>query len=139
MVVMMQKEVADSIVAISGKMTAMAVGVHVFADPRIVTYVSSSCFYPQPKVDSAIVRIEILPEPRIKLDNLEDFLEIVRCGFSAPRKQIHNSLAQGLHMEPVDVTGLLKKAEINPQHRPEKLSIEDWERLYKVIIISRKK
>jgi len=138
LVVMMQKEVAESIVAISGKMTAMAVGVHVFAEPRIVTYVSSHCFYPQPKVDSAIVRIDMLPTPRIKLDNLDDFLEIVRCGFSAPRKQIHNSLAQGLRMEPVDVTSLLEKAAINPQDRPGKLSIDEWERLYKAIVISRK-
>jgi 16S rRNA (adenine1518-N6/adenine1519-N6)-dimethyltransferase len=82
--------------------------------------------------------MDMLPEPRIKLDNYDDFLEIVRGGFSSPRKQIHNSLAQGLRMEPGDVKSLLERAAINPQYRAEKLSLDDWERLYKSFISVRK-
>ena len=137
MVVMVQKEVAESIVAKSGKMTAMAVSTQVYANPQIVTYVPAHSFYPQPKVDSAIVRIDMLPEPKFKSGNIDDFLDIVRCGFSSPRKQIRNSLAQGLQMKPAEASILLEKAAINPQHRPENLGIDEWERLYRAVILSR--
>ncbi len=138
MLVMVQKEVAESIAAVSGKMTAMSVGIQVFADPQIITYVPARSFYPQPKVDSAVVRLDMLAEPRFKSGNVDDFLEIVRCGFSSPRKQVHNSLAQGLQMESADVIALLKKAEIDPKCRPENLGIAEWERLYREIISLRK-
>src|SRR4030065_685760 len=96
MVVMVQKEVGEAIVADPGKMSLLAVSLQVYSKPRIISHVPSRCFYPQPKVDSVILRFDVLPEPAVKVADMGDFFEVVRFGFSSPRKQLHNSLAHGL-------------------------------------------
>lgn len=126
MVVMVQKEVAQSIVAQPGEMSILGISVQLYGKPTIVDYVPAHCFYPQPKVDSAIVRIEVYTKPAVEVSDIAGFFEMVKAGFSAPRKQIRNSLALGLHITPADAVESLKKAGIAPQRRPETLSLEEW-------------
>lgn len=131
MVVMVQKEVGQSIVAQPGDMSILGISVQLYGKPAIVDYVPAQSFYPEPKVDSAIVCIEVYPKPAIAVENIAGFFEIVKAGFSAPRKQIRNSLALGLQLDSANVVELLKQAGIAPQRRPETLSLEEWASLHR--------
>ena len=130
MVVMVQKEVAQSIVAGPGDMSILGISVQLYGKPSIVDYVPAESFYPQPKVDSAIVRIDVYPAPAVDVTDIAGFFDIVKAGFSTPRKQIRNSLAIGLDMPSAEVSDILKGAEIDPRRRSETLSLEDWARLH---------
>jgi 16S rRNA (adenine1518-N6/adenine1519-N6)-dimethyltransferase len=138
MVVMVQKEVGDVIVAGPGEMTTLSVNMQIYSKPSVICYVPSQSFYPPPKVDSAIIRFDMLPEPAVKVADIRSFLDFVRCGFRSPRKQLHNSLAQGLNRKPSEIAPLLTKANIDPQRRPEALTIQEWQRLYNIAIASEK-
>jgi 16S rRNA (adenine1518-N6/adenine1519-N6)-dimethyltransferase len=132
MVVMVQKEVGEAIVAGPGEMSLLAVSLQVYSKPKIVSYVPSQSFYPPPKVDSAIVRFDLLPQPAVKVADINGFFQVVKCGFSSPRKQLHNSLAQGMGEKPAEVSLLLERAGIESQRRAETLSLDEWARLYEV-------
>lgn len=132
MVMMLQREVAEAVVARSGKMGLLAIALHIYTKPRIVAYVPPRSFYPPPKVESAIVRFDILPQPAINVDT-DRFLVLVRCAFSSPRKKLRNSLAHGLGLKPAEAANLLEQADIAPERRAETLSLEEWSRLYKVV------
>ena len=138
MVVMVQKEVGNAIVAGPGEMSLLAVSLQVYSKPKIVSYVPSQSFYPPPKVDSAIVRFDLLPEPAVKVADINGFFQVVKCGFTSPRKQLHNSLAQGMGVKPAEVALLLERAGIESQRRAETLSLEEWAMLYEVSAASRK-
>lgn len=132
MVVMVQKEVADAIVAKGGKMSLLAVSLQMYSKTKIISYVPAQSFYPPPKVDSAVVRFDLLPEPAVKAD-MDNFFRVVRSGFSLPRKQLRNSLAHGLNLEPTEAVKFLEKAGIDPQRRAEALKLEEWAKLYEVV------
>ena len=132
MVVMVQKEVAREITAKPGKLSLQGIGVQVYGEPKIISYVPARNFYPAPEVDSAILRITVYPEPLVAPADSEGFFRMARAGFSAARKQIANSLAQGLDLPKDEILPLLKKAGILPQRRAETLSIEEWIRLRRV-------
>jgi 16S rRNA (adenine1518-N6/adenine1519-N6)-dimethyltransferase len=138
MVMMVQKEVGEAIVAVPGKMSLLAVSLQVYSRPEIVSYVPATSFYPQPKVDSVILRFDMLKEPAVKVADVNGFLEVVKSGFNAPRKQIHNSLAHGLGMKAAEVAPLLKQADIDPRRRAETLSLEEWAKLYQVLDLAKK-
>jgi 16S rRNA (adenine1518-N6/adenine1519-N6)-dimethyltransferase len=137
MVVMIQKEVAEAITGNARKMTAFGIGLHVYSKPSIVTYVPAQSFYPPPKVDSAIVRFDFLPAPAVSVTDVDGFLKFVRYGFASPRKQLRNSLAQGLNVKPVWVDSLLDRAGIESRRRPETLDLYEWERLYALVSTER--
>lgn len=126
MVVMVQKEVGQSIVAAPGNMSILSISVQLYGKPTIVDYVPSQSFYPEPKVDSAIVRIEVYSRPAVEIEDIAGFFEIVKAGFSAPRKQIRNSLALGLQLTSAEAVELLEQAGIASQRRPETLYLEEW-------------
>jgi 16S rRNA (adenine1518-N6/adenine1519-N6)-dimethyltransferase len=132
MILMVQKEVAEVIVAKPGKMSLLSVSVQFYGEPRIIGYVPAQCFYPAPKVDSAILRIDPHPQPAVAVADEAGFFELVRAGFTTPRKQIVNSLAQGLGVSKVDALSLLETAGIVPQRRAETLSLEEWAQLWQV-------
>lgn len=128
LVLMVQKEVAERIAAPAGKLSLLGVSVQFYAHPMIVASVPASAFYPRPKVDSAILRLapyrsDILDEVR------ESFFRVVRAGFSAPRKQLTNSLGSGLEVTGEEARSLLSVAAIDGTRRAETLSIEEWEHL----------
>jgi 16S rRNA (adenine1518-N6/adenine1519-N6)-dimethyltransferase len=132
MVIMVQKEVAKNITAAPGDLSILAVSVQFYGRPQIIDYVPARNFYPAPKVDSAIVKIDLYPQPPVAVTSESHFFKIVRAGFSAARKQVANSLAQGLDIPKAEVLFLMQKEGINPQKRAETLTLEEWARLEKI-------
>jgi 16S rRNA (adenine1518-N6/adenine1519-N6)-dimethyltransferase len=132
MVVMVQKEVAESIAAIPGKMSLLGVSVQLYGKPHIVEYVPAKSFYPSPKVDSAIVRIDVYEHPIVEVD-IGGFFKVVKAGFSAPRKQLRNALAQGLAIPPNDAADILNRAGISSQRRAETLNLDEWAELHRTV------
>jgi len=132
MVVMVQKEVAEAIVAEPGGMSVLSISVQFYSQPEIVGYVPARCFYPAPEVDSAILRVTLYAKPAVDVTDEESFFGLVRAGFAAPRKQICNSLTQGLELRKAEVLALLGKVEIAPQRRAETLTLGEWAQLWQV-------
>ena len=132
MVVMVQKEVAEAIVAKPGEMSVLTVSVQFYGEPRIISYVPARCFYPPPEVDSAILQVVLYPRPMVAVTDEKSFFELVRAGFSASRKQLGNSLAQGSGLSKAEVLPRLEEAGIAPQRRAETLSLDEWGRLWQV-------
>lgn len=129
-VVMVQYEVAQRIVAAPGDLSLLGVSIQFYGKPKIVAHVPARAFYPAPKVDSAILRIDLKDEVPLTARQRDSFFRLVQAGFSERRKQLHNSLAHGLHRKNADVQPLLQAANIDPSRRAETLSIEDWLRLW---------
>jgi len=130
MVVMVQKEVGEAIAAGPGDMSLLSVTVQFYACPSIVRVVPAASFYPAPKVDSVVLRLDVRPEPAIRVSDVQSFFGLVRCGFSARRKQLHNSLAHALGMTAGRVATLLSESKIDPQRRAESLSLAEWAIMY---------
>ena len=132
MVVMVQKEVGEAIVAEPGSMSLLAVSVQLYGKPVIIEHVSSKSFYPSPKVDSVILRIDLYEHQAVEVPSVEGFFEVVKAGFSAPRKQLRNALAQGLRLAPSDAAVLLDEVGIDSRRRAESLSLSEWAELCQV-------
>ncbi len=130
MVVMVQKEVAQSMVAEKGRMSLLSVGIQLYANPRIICDVPPEAFRPSPKVTSAIVGLETLPQPAVEVDDVDGFFMVVKAGFAAPRKQLRNSLSLGLDTGTSRTSSLLEMAGLDPRRRAESLSLKEWADLY---------
>lgn len=130
LVVMVQREVAHEMTARPGKMGILSVATQVYGKPRIVTSVPPKAFRPSPNVMSAVIRIDVYDNPAVPFDSAWKFFELVKAGFAAPRKQIHNNLKRGLDLSPDEVMTLLQNAGIDPARRAQTLSIEEWGQLY---------
>lgn len=130
MVLTVQLEVAQRLTAGPGEMSLLAVSVQVYGQPRLVARIKAGSFYPMPKVDSAVVRVDLYEQPVVPLEDLEGFFEVVRAGFSGRRKQLRNALSRGLNRDAQAITLALRQAGINPARRAETLSLEEWVRLY---------
>lgn len=129
MVVTVQREVAERIVAAPGKMNLLAVSVQFYGQPRIVTHIKAGAFYPRPQVDSALVRIEVDKQATVALPEGVDeaeFFRVVRAGFGQKRKTLRNSLSAGLALPTDRVEEALARAGIDPRLRAETLSLEQW-------------
>ncbi len=131
-VVMVQKEVAQAIAAGQGKMSLLSMSVQFYGKPEIVRIVPSQSFYPPPEVDSAVLKIKIYDKPALDIDDIDGFFNLVRAGFTASRKQLPNSLAQGLKCTKEEAIILLGEAKIDPKRRAETLSLNEWGELWKV-------
>jgi len=129
-VVMVQYEVAQRIVAEPGDLSLLGVSIQFYGKPKIITHVPARAFYPAPKVDSAILRIDTKDEIPLTREQRDSFFRLVQAGFSERRKQLHNSLTHGLHRKDMEVRATLLAANIDPSRRAETLSIEDWLRLW---------
>jgi 16S rRNA (adenine1518-N6/adenine1519-N6)-dimethyltransferase len=132
MVVMLQKEVAKNIVAKPGDLSILAISIQFYGKPQIVAIVPAGNFYPAPKVDSAILKIDMYSQTVVNVTSEENFFRTVRAGFCAARKQLANSLSQGLELPKLEVLSLMQKAKVEPQKRAETLSLEEWASLEKV-------
>ena len=133
MVVMLQREVAERILARPGEMSLLAVSVQLYGEPKLVRLVDASAFYPPPQVDSAIVRIDVFPKPAVDVDP-DTFFTLVAAGFAQRRKQLHNALAQRFWMQPGRAPEILREAGIDPTRRAETLSVEEWANLYRTMV-----
>ena len=132
MIVMVQEEVARSITARPGDMSLLSVSVQLLARASIVRRVPARSFYPRPKVDSMVVRLETIPEVPIPASDVGQFVEFVAAGFRSPRKHVRNSLANGLDAPRDHVESLLIRAGIEPTRRPETLTVDEWVGLWHV-------
>jgi len=132
MVVMLQEEVAQTILARPGEMGLLSIATQFYATGRLICQVPSHAFRPPPKVSSSVVRLEIQPAPAVNVRDADAFFRLVRAGFSAPRKQLRNSLSHGLGLAGPATAPLLESAGIDGSRRPETLTIEEWSRIYRV-------
>jgi 16S rRNA (adenine1518-N6/adenine1519-N6)-dimethyltransferase len=132
MVLMVQREVAKQITAKPGEMSLLSVSVQFYGAPKIAAKVPARAFYPTPEVDSAVLRIDVYPQPKVAVDNANEFFRLVKAGFSTNRKQLVNSLANGLVLPKAEILPLLEKSSIDPKRRAETLTIEEWGRLFNI-------
>ncbi len=130
MVVMVQQEVARSMSASPGGMSILSVAVQFYAQAAQVCVVPPSAFRPPPKVTSAVVKLTPWATPPVAVADAAAFFTVVRAGFAAPRKQLRNSLAQGLGVEGSRVSALLDSLGLDGRRRAETLSLEEWARIY---------
>jgi len=137
-VLTIQKEVAERICAKAGDLSLLALSVQVYGKPGIASIIPASSFHPVPKVDSAILRIDIYNEPLLPRDMLKTFFKLTRAGFSQKRKTLRNSLSSGLHIKPQEAETILTSASIDFMRRAETLSIEEWKRLCELHTIKMK-
>ena len=127
---MVQREVAESMTASPGAMGLLSVATQFYAKARVVCSVPPAAFRPAPKVRSAVVRLDIPRVPAVSVDSREEFFEVVRAGFSAPRKQLHNSLSHGLGIKASLGSAVLERAGIDGRRRPATLSLDEWAEIY---------
>jgi len=131
-VLTIQKEVAERICAKPGDMSLLALSVQVYGKPEIAARIPAEAFFPTPKVDSAVLTIDIYPTPQIQPEMLDTFFKLIKAGFSQKRKTLRNSLSSGLHIPPNKALELLNRANIDPQRRAETLSIAEWQALCEI-------
>ena len=130
-VLLVQKEVAEKICVSEGQHTILSLQVQIFGHPSITGTVHKSNFFPQPKVDSAILKIETYQKPLIQ--NTELFIRIIKTAFAQKRKTLSNSLRSlpNSKFEPnrENITTRLFNAQIKETRRPQSLTIEEWNRV----------
>jgi len=129
MVLTVQKEVAQRICAEAGDMSLLALSVQIYGKPRIAAQIPANAFFPAPKVDSAILIVDLYSSSRIREELLNTFFNLIKAGFSQKRKTLRNSLSSGLHIPPTAAADLLTQGNVDPRRRAETLSIEEWEKL----------
>ncbi|MFN3741477.1 MAG: 16S rRNA (adenine(1518)-N(6)/adenine(1519)-N(6))-dimethyltransferase RsmA [Anaerolineales bacterium] len=129
MVLTVQKEVAERICAQPKEMNLLALSVQVYGHPSVVLRIPAGSFYPMPKVDSAVVRLDLYRQPYLADECLETFFRLIHAGFSQKRKTLRNALAHGLGVNTPQVETLLLQAGIDPQRRAETLSLDEWGQL----------
>jgi len=125
-VLTVQREVAERMVAQPDDMNLLAVSVQFYSQPSLMARVPAGAFYPRPEVDSQIVRLEVRAQPAVSVPNVEQFFRVVKAGFSQKRKQLRNSLIGGLRLEPAQVDALLAGTGVAPKRRAETLTLEEW-------------
>ncbi len=130
MILMVQKEVAERIVAKPGKMSKLSASVQYYGEAEYLFSVGKENFTPPPEVDSAVVKIKNIK--KIDKDNSKKFFRIVRAGFCARRKTLLNNISNSFHIDKKLVQEKLKTAGIIPTARAQELSIEEWEELSKI-------
>lgn len=128
-VLTIQQEVAMRICAHPGDLSLLALSVQVFGNPKIEFRIPAGAFYPPPKVDSAVIRIDLYNQPVIPDELLDKFFSIIKAGFSQKRKTLRNSLSHGLNLPADTVSSWLNHSGIDPVRRAETLSLEEWKTL----------
>ncbi|MBI3161077.1 MAG: ribosomal RNA small subunit methyltransferase A [Chloroflexi bacterium] len=128
-VLTIQKEVAERICAKPGDLSLLALSVQVYGKPVIAKVIPAESFHPIPKVDSAILRIDIYDQPLVPANLLDPFFKLTKAGFGQKRKTLRNSLSSGLHISAKEAESMLTAAGIDFMRRAETLSIEEWKML----------
>jgi 16S rRNA (adenine1518-N6/adenine1519-N6)-dimethyltransferase len=132
-VVMVRREVARRIVAQPGQMSLLAVSVQFYGNPRLLFRVPARAFYPVPKVDSAVVRIDPYPQLPLDAGEIGAFFTVVRAGFAQRRKQLRNALLHGLDVSAEQLSAAMAAAGVDPARRAQTLSVEEWLALYNAL------
>ncbi len=126
--VMVQKEAAQRLCALPGSKDcgAISAGVKYYCDPEILFQVGKGSFLPSPKVDSTVIRLNILDEPPVKVKDEKVFFKVIKSSFAQRRKNLLNSLSSGMGMSKDNIKHILKIANIAENKRGEALSLEDF-------------
>ncbi|HBD24702.1 MAG TPA: ribosomal RNA small subunit methyltransferase A [Candidatus Zambryskibacteria bacterium] len=124
MTLLVQKEVAERIVAGNKKESLLSLSVKIYGEPKLVRAVGRGAFSPQPNVDSAVLNIENIS--RKKLEGVEDkkFFEMIHAGFAHKRKQLLPNLGDLYKKE--DLISAFEKCGLDPKSRAEDVSLETW-------------
>ncbi len=133
LVLTVQREVAERMVAAPPEMSLLALGVQFYCTGQIVGRIPAGAFYPVPKVDSAVVRLARRAESPAGGVTAEAFFRVARAGFSQPRKQLRNSFAAGLSVSPAQAEAWLTAAGIAPQRRAETVTLAEWGALARAV------
>ncbi len=126
LVLTVQKEVAERLVARPGNMSVLAVSVQFYGRVEVVLRLKAGAFWPRPGVESAVVRVDVFSQPRVDVPSEKLFFRVVKAGFSQKRKQLRNTLSGGLQLSKAQAEALLQQCGIAPQRRAETLSVEEW-------------
>jgi 16S rRNA (adenine1518-N6/adenine1519-N6)-dimethyltransferase len=126
LVLTMQKEVAERITNRDEKMSLLSLSVLVYGTPRVSSQIPAQCFYPPPKVDSSVLIVDLYPEPLLSTGETDILFRLAHAAFNQKRKMLRNSLRPLLGGDPDTVGQVLGKAGLDPQARPENLSLADW-------------
>ncbi len=126
--VMVQKEVAERLAEKpGGKETgSITYSIHYYTDPEIVLDVPNSSFIPEPKVDSAVIKLNVLKEPKITVKNEQTFFKVVKAAFLQKRKTLLNSLTNAQIADKIFLENMLNELNIDLKIRGEKLSLEQF-------------
>jgi 16S rRNA (adenine1518-N6/adenine1519-N6)-dimethyltransferase len=114
-------------------MSLLSVSVQFYGQARLVHRVPAGAFYPMPKVDSAIIRIDPHAELPLSEREIGSFFDVVRAGFSQRRKQLRNALSRGLGLPMQSIESALVKARIAADLRAQTLSVSEWIVLYRAL------
>lgn len=126
---LIQKEVAERIVAGQGEHTILSLTVQNRAKATLGPLVKREFFTPPPKVDSQVIILEPYEKPQVS----DQAIALAKLGFSSPRKKLISNLVATLRKPKEEIEPLFKKADINPDVRPADLNLQDWEKLAKEI------
>jgi len=131
MTLMLQREVAERLTARPGKMSLLSLSVQFYAEAKLVLRVDKKDFWPEPKVNSAVVKLITKKQPPLEAGELKAFWRLAKIGFSAKRKMLKNNLASGLKLDGQTIETALAKVGLKSNCRPQDLSLEEWLTLYK--------
>ncbi|HOT91622.1 MAG TPA: 16S rRNA (adenine(1518)-N(6)/adenine(1519)-N(6))-dimethyltransferase RsmA [Anaerolineae bacterium] len=126
MVVTVQREVAERMIAVPDEMSVLAVSVQFYGKPRIGLRLKRGAFFPPPDVESAVVRLDLYATPPIPVTDVAHFFRVVRAGFAQRRKQLRNTLAATLALPVTDVVAALERVGVDATRRAETLTLEEW-------------
>ena len=129
-----QREVAERILNDDEKMSLLSLSVLVYGKPFIASHIPAACFYPQPKVDSSILIIEVDEQPKLSGAGIDMLFQLAHAAFNQKRKMLRNSLKPVLGGETGKVSEILERAGIDPKRRPEALSLDAWVRLTETVM-----
>jgi 16S rRNA (adenine1518-N6/adenine1519-N6)-dimethyltransferase len=124
--VMLQREVAQHMCASPGKMNLLSLAVQIYAEPKKLFNVPPAAFRPPPKVHSTVIQLVPRPVPLVASGEIDDLFKVARSAFVGRRKQLHNSLANGLRMTTDEVKEMTGSIGIDSERRPATLSIDEW-------------
>jgi 16S rRNA (adenine1518-N6/adenine1519-N6)-dimethyltransferase len=128
-VLTVQKEVAQRICEKPGKLSLLALSVQIYGSPKIAMRIPAGAFYPVPKVDSGVVRVDLYQEPLIPKEMQGVFFKLARVGFSQKRKKLRNALTSLSSFRAKELEHILSNAGIDPHTRAQELDIDDWLKL----------
>lgn len=131
MILLLQKEVAERIVARPPHMSLLSLSVQIYAKPKIACEVSKNSFYPKPKIDSTLIKISEISDAFFEKNKLDEraFWKLAKAGFSQKRKTLTNNLSGQLNIPKPKLEEILKRININPKGRAETLFPEEWIKL----------
>lgn len=134
--VMVQKEAAQRITAQPGTREAGAISYAVayYAQPQLLFSVQPGSFFPPPKVTSAVIKLDVRPEPAVQVEDEAGYFKLIRAAFSQRRKTAANSVSSGLGIEKAKVLTALEQAGLSPTVRPEQLTLEDLKKLQSALL-----